>query len=263
MAECRRGCGGRLGTTGRADDRTVARDGPRNGPADGARPANVLAVGARRRALGLDAGDAVRACTTSRSCGSSAARRMRRRPRRSRAATTSRFNAAMAPMLMARRSARARATSCATSPRTSHRIGGPDGSPVRCPIPGLERRSLSGHCEVGRPARRPPRHGREPVVRRARARLRALGRKGPPGRARRARTCRSRSASSPSPGTSSCGRARAAGAAAADVLARRRGHAYDPAVVDASWSRGGEQWLAELGDDPCVAGARRRAGTAC
>ncbi len=40
--------------------------------------------------------------------------------------------------------------------------------------------------------------------------------------------------------------------AAAEVLARRRGHAYDPAVVDAVVADG-ERWLAELGDDPCAA----------
>ena len=36
---------------------------------------------------------------------------------------------------------------------------------------------------------------------------------------------------------------------AVDVLARRRGHAYDPAVVDA-FTDGGERWLADIGDDP-------------
>jgi HD-GYP domain-containing protein (c-di-GMP phosphodiesterase class II) len=42
---------------------------------------------------------------------------------------------------------------------------------------------------------------------------------------------------------------RAGWPAAADVLARRRGHAYDPVVVDA-FLEGGEGWLAENGDDP-------------
>jgi HD-GYP domain-containing protein (c-di-GMP phosphodiesterase class II) len=39
--------------------------------------------------------------------------------------------------------------------------------------------------------------------------------------------------------------------AAAEVLAGRRGHAYDPAVVDA-FLAGGEAWLAQVGDDPCA-----------
>jgi HD-GYP domain-containing protein (c-di-GMP phosphodiesterase class II) len=38
---------------------------------------------------------------------------------------------------------------------------------------------------------------------------------------------------------------------AAEVLTRRRGRAYDPAVVDALLD-GGRIWLAELGDDPCA-----------
>ena len=39
---------------------------------------------------------------------------------------------------------------------------------------------------------------------------------------------------------------------AADVLVRRRGHAYDPAVVDVVLESG-ERWLAEIGHDPCAA----------
>jgi putative nucleotidyltransferase with HDIG domain len=39
--------------------------------------------------------------------------------------------------------------------------------------------------------------------------------------------------------------------AAVEVLAHRRGHAYDPAVVDA-FVADGEGWLAAIGDDPCV-----------
>jgi HD-GYP domain-containing protein (c-di-GMP phosphodiesterase class II) len=38
--------------------------------------------------------------------------------------------------------------------------------------------------------------------------------------------------------------------AAADVLARRRGHGFDPTVVDVLVGDG-ERWLSELGDDPC------------
>jgi HD-GYP domain-containing protein (c-di-GMP phosphodiesterase class II) len=41
-------------------------------------------------------------------------------------------------------------------------------------------------------------------------------------------------------------------ATAAEVLAHRRGYAYDPAVVDAL-SGDGEGWLAGIGDDPCAA----------
>ena len=40
--------------------------------------------------------------------------------------------------------------------------------------------------------------------------------------------------------------------AAVDVLGHRRGHAYDPAVVDA-FVADGERWLAAIGDDPCAA----------
>jgi HD-GYP domain-containing protein (c-di-GMP phosphodiesterase class II) len=39
--------------------------------------------------------------------------------------------------------------------------------------------------------------------------------------------------------------------AALEVLAHRRGHGYDPAVVDVL-ADGGEVWLAEAGDDPCA-----------
>jgi HD-GYP domain-containing protein (c-di-GMP phosphodiesterase class II)/DNA-binding CsgD family transcriptional regulator len=39
--------------------------------------------------------------------------------------------------------------------------------------------------------------------------------------------------------------------AALDVLGHRRGHAYDPAVVDAFVAEG-ERWLAAVGDDPCA-----------
>jgi HD-GYP domain-containing protein (c-di-GMP phosphodiesterase class II)/DNA-binding CsgD family transcriptional regulator len=39
---------------------------------------------------------------------------------------------------------------------------------------------------------------------------------------------------------------------AAEVLARRRGCAYDPAVIDAL-SGDGQAWLAGIGDDPCAA----------
>lgn len=47
--------------------------------------------------------------------------------------------------------------------------------------------------------------------------------------------------------------ARQAGwARAAAVLARRRGHAHDPTVVDV-FLADGERWLAEIGDDPCAA----------
>jgi len=40
--------------------------------------------------------------------------------------------------------------------------------------------------------------------------------------------------------------------AAEAVLSRRRGHAYDPDVVDV-FLEGGERWRAEMGDDPCAA----------
>ena len=45
---------------------------------------------------------------------------------------------------------------------------------------------------------------------------------------------------------------RAGWPAARDVLVHRSGHGYDPAVVDAFVAHG-ERWLAEVGDDPCAA----------
>ena len=39
--------------------------------------------------------------------------------------------------------------------------------------------------------------------------------------------------------------------AAAEVLSRRRGHGYDPTVVDVLTSDG-QRWLAEVDDDPCA-----------
>ena len=39
--------------------------------------------------------------------------------------------------------------------------------------------------------------------------------------------------------------------ATVDVLSRRRGHGYDPAVVDVLADEGAH-WLAEIGDDPCA-----------
>jgi HD-GYP domain-containing protein (c-di-GMP phosphodiesterase class II) len=44
---------------------------------------------------------------------------------------------------------------------------------------------------------------------------------------------------------------RAGWPAASDVLSHRRGHGYDPAVVDVLLA-GGERWLDEIGDDPCA-----------
>jgi HD-GYP domain-containing protein (c-di-GMP phosphodiesterase class II) len=44
---------------------------------------------------------------------------------------------------------------------------------------------------------------------------------------------------------------RAGWPAAVAVLSRRRGHGYDPAVVDALVD-GGERWLSDIGDDPCA-----------
>jgi HD-GYP domain-containing protein (c-di-GMP phosphodiesterase class II) len=44
---------------------------------------------------------------------------------------------------------------------------------------------------------------------------------------------------------------RAGWPAAVEMLTRRRGHGYDPAVADAL-ARDGGRWLAEIGDDPCA-----------
>ena len=113
--------------------------------------------------------------------------------------------------------------------------------------PGGERRSLSGHCEVG--ARLATRLGMGDGVCDALAHAyerwdgkghpRAGGRRGARGRPRRRRRTRRRAVVPPG---------WVAGAPA--VLSQRRGHAVRPGGGRRPLADG-ERWLAELGDDPC------------
>ena len=52
--------------------------------------------------------------------------------------------------------------------------------------------------------------------------------------------------------TPSCGNAGPGGRRTVEVLAHRRGHGYDPAVVDVL-VEAGREWLADVADDPCAA----------
>ena len=212
----------------------------------------------RRRGAGPGCARRGRACTTWRCCGSWAARRTRRRRRCWRAATTWRSTRRWRRCCMARAGEGMRyfvrhlAEDLPLAIAASGRV-------VRALTdPGVERRSLSGHCEVG--ARLAARLGLADVgVRRAGARLRALGRQGLPGRSG------GRGGADRGPGRGRRPGRRAVGAAggwpaAAEVLAHRRGRAYDPAVVDALRRRR----RAVAGRDrrrPVRRGARRRAGT--
>ena len=117
--------------------------------------------------------------------------------------------------------------------------------------PGMERRSLSGHCEVAARLAEPARLRRATSARAlAHAYERWDGKGYPAGLAGDAGAdrdpCRRRRprrrAVVPQAGWET----------AAEVLADRRGRAYDPAVVDALVADG-ERWLAEIGDDACAA----------
>jgi HD-GYP domain-containing protein (c-di-GMP phosphodiesterase class II) len=115
--------------------------------------------------------------------------------------------------------------------------------------PGWERRSLSGHCEVA--SRLAARVGLGEAVRLAlgHAYERWDGKGLPDGLAGEEVPVAMR--------VVTVARdvelwARQAGwPAAVDVLGHRRGHAYDPAVVDAFVAEG-ERWLAAVGEDPCA-----------
>ncbi len=140
------------------------------------------------------------------------------------------FNAAMAPVLMAQPGEGLR--------HFVRHLGEDQPAPRRVGLvaraladPGLDARSSSGHCEVA--ARLARRLGLDDTgLRRARPRLRTVGRQGTPrrsgrrggtgGRPDRRRRPRRRAV-----------RPRAGWPAAVEVLSRRRGHGYDPAVVDA------------------------------
>ena len=116
--------------------------------------------------------------------------------------------------------------------------------------PGMERRSLSGHCEVA--ARLAARLGLPETVSEplAHAYERWDGKGHPAGLAGEEVPVAVRIVAAARDAEMW---ARHGGwQTAADVLARRGGHAHDPVVVDVLMAHG-EHWLASVGDDPCAA----------
>jgi HD-GYP domain-containing protein (c-di-GMP phosphodiesterase class II) len=158
------------------------------------------------------------------------------------------FNAAMAPMLMAQPSDAMRyfVRHLAEDLPLGRRIG----RLVRAlSDPGMTRRSLAQHCEVG--ARLAARVGLGESVRHALAHAyeRWDGKGHPAGLAGEDVPVAVRIVSVARDAELW---ARQAGwPTAVEVLAHRRGHGYDPAVVDVVVD-GGERWLAESTDDPCA-----------
>ena len=158
------------------------------------------------------------------------------------------FNALMAPMLMAQPG---------EGTRFFLRHLGEDlplhrrmGRIVRAVTdPGMDRRSLSGHCEVG--ARLATRLGLPAPVRDALAHAyeRWDGKGLPAGLAGVEVPVAIRIVAAAR--DAELWARRGGWPAAAEVLAHRRGRAYDPAVVDALVD--GERWLAEIDDDPGAA----------
>ena len=158
------------------------------------------------------------------------------------------LNALMAPMLMAQpgESMRYAVRHLAEDLPWPRRIG----RVVRLAAdPGLERRSLSGHCEVA--ARLATRLGMAAPVCHALAHAyeRWDGKGHPAGLAGEEVPVAIRIVTVAR--DAELWARRAGWAAAIEVLIHRRGRAYDPAVVDAVVTDG-ERWLAELGDDPCA-----------
>ena len=159
------------------------------------------------------------------------------------------FNATMAPMLAARAGEGMRFfVRHLAEDLPAHRR---PGRVVRALAdPGMERRSLSSHCEVA--ARLGSRLGMGDAVCEAlsHAYERWDGKGYPAGLAGEAVPLAIRVVSVARDAELW---ARQAGwPQAADVLARRRGHAHDPVIVDA-FLADGERWLAGIGDDPCAA----------
>ena len=156
------------------------------------------------------------------------------------------FNATMAPMLMAQpgESMRHFVRHLAEGSPLPRRVG----LVARALAdPGMERRSLSGHCEVA--ARLATRLGMPEPVRNALAHAyeRWDGKGHPHGLAGEEVPVAARIVTVVRDAELW---ARQAGwQAAVDVLAHRRGRAYEPAVVDAVVSDGA-RWLSEIGDDP-------------
>jgi HD-GYP domain-containing protein (c-di-GMP phosphodiesterase class II) len=158
------------------------------------------------------------------------------------------FNAAMAPMLMARpgESMRYFVRHLAEDLPLHRRMGRVARAMTDT---GMDRRSLSGHCEVA--ARLAARLGMADAVCHALAHAyeRWDGKGYPAGLAGEEVPVAIRVVALARDAELW---ARQVGwAGATDVLARRRGHAYDPAAVDVVLA-GGERWLAEIGDDACA-----------
>ena len=158
------------------------------------------------------------------------------------------FNAAMAPILMAqpgegmRYFLRHLAEDLPVRRRAGRIVGA-------LADPGFERRSSSGHCEVA--ARLAGRLGLGDAVCEALAHAfeRWDGKGHPAGLAGEEVPVAVRIVAAAR--DAELFERRAGWAAAADVLSRRRGHGYDPTVVDVLAGEG-ERWLAEIGDDPCA-----------
>lgn len=156
------------------------------------------------------------------------------------------LNAAMAPMLMAQpgESMRYFVRHLAEDLPLRRRVG----RVVRAMAdPGMEHRSLSGHCEVA--ARLATRLGMAEAVCRALAHgyERWDGKGHPAGLAGEEVPVAIRVVAAAR--DAELWSRQAGWPAAAEVLAHRRGHAYDPAVADALVANG-ERWLGEIGDDP-------------
>ena len=159
------------------------------------------------------------------------------------------FNAAMAPMLMAQPGEAMRffVRHLAEDLPARRRAG----RVVRALTdPGMEKRSLSQHCEVG--ARLAARVGLGEAVCQALAHAYerwdgdgypdGLGGDEVPIAVRVVSVARD----------AELWERRAGWPATVDVLAHRRGHGYDPVVVDVV-VEGGREWLDAVGDDPCAA----------
>ena len=159
------------------------------------------------------------------------------------------FNAVMAPMLAAQPSEGMRYfMRHLAEDLPPHRRAG---HVVRAMTdPGMERRSLSGHCEVA--SRLASRLGLHETVSEplAHAYERWDGKGHPAGLAGEEVPVAVRVVSVAR--DAEMWARRAGWQTAADVLARRGGHAHDPGVVDVLMAHG-EHWLASVGDDPCAA----------